>query len=67
MQAVNVVEGGTPDMCEQLLGMDRISTARFVCRGGEGKVKAAMSIPNARADWAHDGHASGAPRGDILG
>ena len=32
-------------MCGQLLCVNRMSTARVVCRGGEGRVKDTTSIP----------------------
>lgn len=44
VQAVNVIEGGTPDTCGQLSRVNRMSTARVVCRDGEGKVRAATSV-----------------------
>ena len=68
LQAVNVVEGGTLKTYGQLLGgANWICTARLVCRGGDGSVRATAGIPSARRDWAYDGHANGALRGDGLG
>lgn len=35
--------------------------------GGDGSVRVTAGIPSARRDWAYDGHANGALRGDGLG